>query len=94
MGRSIDKSEIMENIYKRMWNDEIDMGVIGLFEEEEQPSEDKPTHTKGIRQEEGEEEEEKEVDEEVEPSEEEEADGREAKALKTSRKNTRNYQIL
>ena len=68
MGRSIDESEIMENIYKRMWNDELDMGVIGRFEEEDQPSEDKPTHTKGISPEEGEEEEEKEVDEEVEPS--------------------------
>ena len=71
MSGSIDKSEIMENIYKRIWNDEIDMGVIGLFGEFEQLSEDKPTHTKGISPEEGEEEEDKEVDEEVEPSEEE-----------------------
>jgi hypothetical protein len=80
MSGSIDKSEIMEKIFKRMWNDEIDMGVIGLFGEFEAPSEGKPTHTKGISPEEGEEEEDKEVDEEVEPSKEEGEEGDEEDA--------------
>ena len=88
MSRSIDKSDIMENIYKTVWNDEIDLGVIGLFGE----FEDKPTHTKGISPEEGEEEEDKEVDEEVEPS--EEGEGGEDETFENLKRSKRNYQIL